>query len=362
MLSPIELRHWMHEHPELSFQEEQVTRLLLEELLGWKDLKLLRPLNTGLVAVHQPRPEEPFVLFRADMDALPMRDDANGKMKPMHSCGHDVHTAILFGLIQRCLEEQVQTNAVFVFQPAEETGGGAKHLLDSGVLEPYKIQSAYALHVSDAFPLGTIASAMPTLFSSSQELDLHWKGMQSHITQPEKGRDTWKACVALEQWKANSQDLLSEGFFLGIGQVEAGTVRNSVSDSAVMRMTARGKTTEILHKGLEKVQQAVREVELKYGVEASLTYGSYYPAVEQNQELFDRWMKDFGEQGKVENCDPVWAAEDFGFFAQQYPSWMFWLGTRLAGEPAYGLHHRKFYPPDDAINEGINVFFKLLSK
>ncbi len=359
MLSPVELRHWMQEHPELAFQERGITDLLCRELSLLNGLSLLRPLETGLVVVYEHCPGKPFILFRADLDALPVRDEVNGELVAKHVCGHDVHTAILYGLILQTLEEAYPGNFLFVFQPAEEAGGGAKKLLDSGVLDSFPVVSAYALHVSDRFPLGTIASAMPTLFSSSQELDLHWKGCQSHITQPEKGRDVWKACVALEQWKVCQLEGKEEGFFLGIGQVEAGTVRNCVPEKAVMRMTARGKTTEILQRGLEKVQQAVREIEAEHGVEATLSYGTFYPAVEQSQDLFDRWMKVFGKQGKAVTCDPVWAAEDFGYFAQRYPAWMFWLGTRLPEEPELGLHHRSFYPCDPVIPLGITTLSKM---
>ncbi len=359
MLSPVELRHWMQNNPELAFQEQGVTALLCRELASFKSLNLLRPLETGLVAVYEACPGKPFILFRADLDALPVRDEHSGKLVPRHVCGHDVHTAILYGLILRSLKEAFQGNMIFVFQPAEESGGGAKQLLDSAVLDNFHIISAYALHVSDVFPLGKIASAMPTLFSSSQELDLYWKGLQSHITQPEKGRDVWKACVALEQWKASQIEGKEEGFFLGIGQVEAGTVRNSVPENAVMRMTARGISTEILHGGLEKIRQAVRKIEFEHGVEAVLNYGTFYPAVEQSQELFERWMKVFTQQGKAVLCDPVWAAEDFGYFAQRYPAWMFWLGTRLPGDPQLGLHHRSFCPSDAVIPHGINTLSQM---
>ncbi|HOI25655.1 MAG TPA: amidohydrolase [Caldisericia bacterium] len=359
MLSPVELRHWMQAHPELAFHERGVTDLLCRELSFLKGLSLLRPLETGLVAVYEKLPGKPFTLFRADLDALPVRDEISGELVAKHVCGHDLHTAILYGLILRTLEEAFRGNILFVFQPAEEAGGGAKKLLDSGVFDSFSVDSAYAMHVSDAFPLGVVASARPTLFSSSQELDLHWRGCQSHITQPEKGRDVWKACVALEQWKTCCLEGKEDGFFLGIGQVEAGTVRNCVPEKAVMRMTARGKTTEILRRGLEKVQQAVREIELEHGVEATLSYGTFYPAVEQNESLARHWMKEFGKQGKAVVCDPVWAAEDFGYFAQRFPAWMFWLGTRLPEEPELGLHHRSFCPSDVIIPLGIHLLSHL---
>jgi N-acetyldiaminopimelate deacetylase len=116
----------MQEHPELAFQERGITDLLCRELSLLNGLSLLRPLETGLVAVYEHCPRKPFILFRADLDALPVRDEVSGELVAKHVCGHDVHTAILYGLILQTLEEAYPGNFLFVFQPAEEAGGGAK--------------------------------------------------------------------------------------------------------------------------------------------------------------------------------------------------------------------------------------------
>ena len=128
--SPIELRHLLHQNPELMFNEFKTTEIILENLKTFKEIKIHRPLETGLVAEYTVN-EGSYILFRADIDALPIKEQTNftfsSKNNYMHACGHDVHSSILYGLINNVVDKKVNQNIIFVFQPAEEGGGGAKN-------------------------------------------------------------------------------------------------------------------------------------------------------------------------------------------------------------------------------------------
>ena len=166
MMSPIELRHKLHASPELMFEEFETTRLLKQNIEKIPGVVIHTPTPTGLVIEYTVNSGD-YLLFRADIDALPVVEEtgipfasANGKM---HACGHDVHTAILY----QFLKEVVKQNLIFVFQPAEEGGGGADILIKTGLLDKFKITKAFALHVNDDFDAGVIASTKGTLFAAS---------------------------------------------------------------------------------------------------------------------------------------------------------------------------------------------------
>ncbi|MDD4663845.1 MAG: M20/M25/M40 family metallo-hydrolase, partial [Caldisericia bacterium] len=244
-----EVRDWMHQHPEPSGQEFGITLLLEEMCRDLPEVKTYKPLPTGLVAVYEPVLNSPFSLFRADLDALPISSSSENKQY-RHVCGHDVHTAILWDFLLQCVSKKTPKNLIFLFQPSEESGGGALQMLQTGLFDQWHIEKAFALHVTDAYPLGTVVSAYPSLFSASCEITLHWVGQSAHITRPDKGKDAWQACVQFQkQWTEQAVS----GVFLGIGFVQAGHVRNSIPDQALMAMTLRGKTKEDLSKGIQRI-------------------------------------------------------------------------------------------------------------
>lgn len=352
----IELRNWMHQNPEASGQEYEITSLLQEMSLALPGVQSFRPLPTGIIFKYEPFPNQPFTLFRADLDALPVKT-LEGKDQIRHVCGHDIHTAILWEWLCQCIREKVNRNLLFLFQPAEETGGGANQFLRSGIFDQWKIEKAFALHVSDAFPLGSVAIAYPSLFSASCEIDLYWLGESAHITQPEKGKDAWQACYHFQRcW--NALDLLDEDIFLGIGSVHAGHTRNIIPNQAIMALTLRGKTEEAISKGLQEIKNICDNVEKQTRVIYKITLGNQYPAVSQDEKLLLAMKKNF--LNTFIETSTTWAAEDFGYIAQKYPSVMCWLGCREAGKPEVGLHHLDFFPPSETISFGVQHFQRCL--
>ena len=269
MISAIELRHWMHQNPELSHQEFETTRILEKSIRSIStDLKIMKPLPTGLLVVYQGKTKD-FLLIRADIDALPFQENQN-----MHACGHDVHTAILYRLIQKVVKTKSNQSCIFLFQPGEEMGGGAKLILDSGVLKAYPVSSAMCLHVSDEYPFGSVATKQGTFFSASCEIDINWQGKESHITQPEQGMNALTSLNHFLNWTQVHQ---SNNVFFGIGRIKAGTIRNITPASASLQGTIRGTTKEDIDNYLREIDIFLETKQSNGEASFQIILGTRYP-------------------------------------------------------------------------------------
>jgi N-acetyldiaminopimelate deacetylase len=357
MIHPIELREWMHANPEPAFKEYRVTSLLLKELSVCSLIQCFRPLETGLIACYQGHPTNSFTLLRADIDALPSGQDSDIDCAE-HLCGHDIHTSILWSVLQKVVKEKPRQNILFLFQPGEESGDGARRILDTGILQNWNIKKSYALHVNDSYPLGSVASNCSTLFSASQEMDILFQGMQSHITTPEKGIDAWKACV-LFQTKWEEQKRI-DGTFLGIGRVEAGITRNTVPPFGEMYMTARASSTQKIRQLENQIKDILHFVSSTIGVKTSIKKGSSCPPVQNSKEIYENAFRLIHPHYPFIQSGMAWAAEDYGYYSLLYPSFMFWLGTLENGKKPVGLHHKNFFPSNESIDVGTRVYTTLL--
>ncbi|MFA5667453.1 MAG: amidohydrolase, partial [Candidatus Cloacimonadaceae bacterium] len=255
MFDPIFLRHELHKIPELAYQEHKTKALILKYLKemtssqGVKDLfEIIEfPDSTGILVVYAASTEdEDYQLFRADMDALPSDektgcDFASEHEGLMHACGHDVHMAVLLGLIQRVWIMRPKCNLLFLFQPAEEGHGGAQSILAEGILQRYPIAAAFALHVGSDLPVGTVSSKAGIFFGIPQEFDLKFIGKAAHLAFPEKGVNAL-AC-ALDFFTGIEPALkelsVAERLIFHVGKMNAGKVRNIIADECLLQGTHR---------------------------------------------------------------------------------------------------------------------------
>lgn len=358
-ISPIELRRELHMNPELAFNE-YTTQSILKRAL--EDLKLQPQViaKTGLIVLVENDKSKPSILYRADMDALPIKEETNwdfsSQNQYMHACGHDVHMAVMYGVIKEVLEKNIKGNFVFVFQPAEETIGGAKHILDE-MREKYKIKYATALHISDEYSLGEFATTFGTLFACAMEITAKFKGLSAHIAQKAKGVDALYNCVKFlnEFYEAHiDNDEIGKRVLVGFGKMFAGNVRNAVADYSEVQGSIRGEKLEIVFETFEKINKIAR----KYN--GFLERGSLYPPVSNNSELVKLFESVvISNNYKFIDCGMKYTGEDFGFFSMKFPSLMFWAGVRTS-DKMYGLHNPKFLPDDEVIPFLIEFMIKWL--
>jgi N-acetyldiaminopimelate deacetylase len=360
-LDPIELRHLLHQNPELMFNEYKTTDLLFENLNSIREIVIYKPLQTGLVLEYTVN-DGLYLLFRADIDALPIEEKTNcnfsSKNKNMHACGHDVHSAILYGLIKEIVGKNIDQNCIFVFQPAEEGGGGAEQIMASGILEKYNIKNAFALHVTDEYDFGTIASTEGILFASSVEIDLNIFGKAAHVAFPENGIDS---LLILRTILDEIDSIISKEpnpTLFACGKITGGNVRNILAESARAECTLRTLSIEQSKKIINKIGLVASKIEDKTHSKIDIHLNAFYTEVVVDKKLYKLVKRDLEKDFNFIDCGLKMTAEDFGFFSKKYPSFMFWLGTSK-GEK-HGLHTPYFLPDDEIIRKGIDVYLSIL--
>jgi N-acetyldiaminopimelate deacetylase len=363
LLSPKEIRHLLHQTPELMFEEYNTTKILIENIEKFREIKIHRPLDTGLVAEYTVNNGD-YLLFRADIDALPVKEETgvefSSKNNNMHACGHDVHSSILYGFMKYVIENKINKNILFLFQPGEEAGGGAKRVIDSCILDKFNISRAFALHVTDEYPEGTIASTAGVLFASAFEIDIEIFGKSAHVAFPENGIHSFNALRILLDGIDKELKKTDERIIFGYGKIVSGTIRNIIPAYTRSECTIRTLDSDKSIQFFEKIRLILEEIKREMGIEYSITEGALYSEVIVDETLFNEYKEILSDNYKFIDCGYKMTGEDFGFFSKKYPSFMFWLGTSR-GEK-YGLHTPKFFPQDSAIDVGIEIFKKILDK
>ncbi|MBF0500602.1 MAG: amidohydrolase [Candidatus Riflebacteria bacterium] len=355
-MNPIDIRHALHRIPELAFHEHETQAFIRNLLDEWK--VLVRPIaDTGLLATWNRGGNAPYRLFRADMDALPLQEATGAPFSSiypdrMHACGHDVHMAVLLGVIRRVVDSGISGNLLFLFQPSEEAGGGAERTIPD--LRNYDIAEAWAMHVTDEYPLGMVVSCPGLLFASCLELDCRFRGKSAHAAFHEQGRDAIPGCSELldSVYRRNW-----DGDIVRFGRISGGRVRNVVADECTLFGTIRTKSRDRCQSVTDEIVETAKEIAGRRQLNFEHVIGARYPEVRVNQSLFTAFEKIV----PVTRCEMKYTGEDFGFFSLRWPSLMFWFGTRLPDQPANGLHHPGFLPPDEAVNNAIDVFWKIMT-
>ncbi len=364
-ISPIALRHKLHQNPEISFHEFKTTELIIESvknLPNSNNIKIHTPYKTGLIVEYKAGNGN-FHLFRADIDALPIKEENEVSFKSrnsyMHACGHDVHTSILYSFLQYVLKNKIKKNILFLFQPAEESGGGAMEFYNTGIFKNYKIQDAFALHVTDEYPFGTIASTNGVLFASSLEVDIDFHGINSHVAFPQKGKNAFNALrLFLDAVDKLPKDI-SKPLVFGAGKISAGEIRNILPGYARLEGTMRGLSSKELLIFFSQIEIILNGIEKITGVKIRIEKGAHYPEVIINSNLFGKLSKSLSKVYNFIDCGYKMTGEDFGFFSQKFPSFMFWLGTSNGAK--YGLHNPKFLPNDKIIEVGRSIYSEILN-
>ncbi|MFN9931038.1 MAG: M20 family metallopeptidase [bacterium] len=379
----VALRHDLHAHPEIAYQEHRTSKLITRELtaLGIAHAPGLAG-GTGVVA-HLPASTDvgnalPAVGLRADIDALPIAEQtglpyASSTPGRMHACGHDGHTAILLG-VARVLKDLPRPRPVtLVFQPAEEGGGGERlcneGLLDGAIIGP-RIEKMFGLHGWPELPVGTVGTRAGPLLASTDELRATIVGVGSHAAYPHHGRDP---ILAMSQCIVALQTLVSRGVsptdsvVLSVCIVKGGSASNVIPDSATFTATLRcleASSRKFAHQRASEIIQATASAG---GCAAELNWQEGYPVTYNDPALTarfftlaDAWL---GPANVVRVPHPSMGGEDFSYYAQRVPSVFFCLGLKCAGQARTPmLHQPDFDFNDQAIPLGIEVFCRLATE
>ena len=360
------LRRRLHRFPELQYEEVQTSQLVRDTLDELR-IPYQSPLaKTGVMATIGTG-EEPCVMLRADMDALPIHEQADVDFRSevdgkMHACGHDCHTAMLLGAAR--LLKQNETDIVgtikLIFQPAEEGGGGGKLMCDEGVLNSPNVQKAFGLHVWPALPVGTIGSCAGTMLAAAGAFRVTVEGRGGHAAMPHETIDpittASKIVVELQTIVSREIDPLDSGI-VSVTCFNAGSAYNVIPPTAELSGTIRALTAERFEMIKDRVQTITELIAQANNCQATVTFpGIDYPPTVNNGQLWgDIASMAGGLLGaeQVREFVPVMGGEDFAFYAEQVPSCFVGLGVRNEEQGAiYGVHHPKFKVDEDALPLG----------
>jgi amidohydrolase len=371
-----EIRHDIHKHPELGFEEvrtSQIVREFLEEH-GYAPRACA---ETGLVADLKPDATggTTTIGLRADMDCLPIQENTDLPYKSIHTgkghkCGHDGHTTILLG-VAAILAKQKQTipgNVRLLFQPAEEgaRGGGAKVMVAEGALKG--VREVYGLHNWPGWPKGQVRVKHGAMLAQVHTFYLRIHGVGGHGSQPQLCRDP---ILAGAQVVNALQSVVARGLgyqggaVVSVCQFVSGTTHNIIPADALLVGTIRTFHPDVEKRVLERFHEVCNGVAAAFGVKIELELEVGYPVTMNHPECADAVTRVarglFGDANVSTEELPMAGGEDFAYFAQEIPGAYFFVGAKRGNENTPVCHHPDFDFEDDLIPVGMKMFLGILA-
>jgi amidohydrolase len=345
-----EIRRDIHAHPELAFEEVRTADVVAANLQEW-GIEVHRGLGgTGVVGIIRGKGGSTRAVgLRADMDALPMQEvntfgHASKNAGKMHACGHDGHTVMLLGAARYLAQYRDFEGTVYViFQPAEEQGGGAKHMVDDGLFQKFPMEAVFGMHNWPNMPKGSFGLTSGPIMASSNDFIITINGKGTHAGMPNLGVDPVMTAVQLAQ---SLQTIITrnrnplDAAVLSITQIHTGSADNVVPNHAVMRGTVRTFTLETL----DLIERRMREIARHTCAAMDCTVEfqferNYPPTINHPAEaaFCAEVLRDLvGAEHVNENVQPSMGAEDFAFMLQAQPGCYVWIGNGTGDHRAAG--------------------------
>ncbi len=363
-MNPIDFRRHLHAHPELSFHEEATAAFIAEQLAA-AGIECRRIAHTGVLARIEGRAPvsagRPAVVLRADIDALPIAERTglaccSQNEGVMHACGHDIHAAVLFGVLQRLAAAPDFAGTVFgLFQPGEECNpGGASLVLAEKPFDGYDIRAVVGEHVEPQLEVGTLGFRAGKYMASNDELRFRVHGTGGHGALRAQLKDPVAAAAELISALLGLNDAES---VLSVGRVEAAGATNVVPDEVYMEGTLRTfdeTRREELHRN---ITGTAADIDRRHGTRTEADINRGYPCVVNDAALV-ALATDLAKRNdlliKMLQLRPT--AEDFGYYCQHYPSLFYRLGV---GAAAGRTHTATFAPDERAVDVGIGFMHRL---
>ena len=333
-MSAVDYRRALHRIPELDNQLPETVQLV-QRILAPLPCRVFSPI-TGSVCAWFDAGKSDAVAFRAELDALPVTEATDlpyASVHPgrMHACGHDAHTAMVLTLAEYAAEHlaELPRNVLFLFQPSEETTGGAGKLCESGVLERYRVRRIFGLHLWPGLEAGTIASRPGPLMARSNEVTVTVEGRSVHMSRADEGLDALTAGISYLQRAYDMMEQLppDQPRVLRFGKMVSGTVRNAISGRTVLEGSLRTYREDTFRFCRQQLKDIGRSVAAETGCSLDVHLSEGYPAVWNHEELYQKIAAQLGDNAPTLMEKPVLAAEDFSFYQQYVPGLFFFLGT-----------------------------------
>ncbi|MEP2715206.1 M20 aminoacylase family protein [Pseudophaeobacter sp.] len=374
-----EMKTWrqhLHQIPELALDLPKTAAYVADRLREIGVDELHEGIATsGMVAIINGQGNDdgtgPTIGLRADMDALPIPEEtgldyASGHEGNMHACGHDGHTTMLLGAAKYLAEtRKFSGRVVLIFQPAEEAIGGARIMVEEGIMERFNIGEVYALHNTPGLPVGAFVTSSGALMAAVDTFHINIQGLGGHGAMPHETRDPVMAACGIAQ---AIQTIISrnhhtlEDLVVSVTQIHTGTVDNVIPDTAYINGTVRSFNPEVQSMVMRRMEEIVAGQAASYGVTAELEYEIGYPATINNPEKAGFAVDVAREISGADNVEPEggreMGAEDFSYMLNARPGAYLFLGQ---GEGA-GLHHPKYNFNDEIAPIGASFFARLVER
>lgn len=365
----IAIRREIHKNPELGFEEFKTSNLIKESLesMGINDIKEMA--TTGLVVVIDSGKPGKTLALRSELDALPIDENTDLAFKSiiknrMHACGHDVHSANLLGVgfILNELKEEFSGKVKLIFQPAEETGAGAKYMVEEGALENPKVDAIFGLHTVPE-DLGNISYGFGEQTAYTDFFQIEIKGKSSHSARPQEGID---AILVGSNIVTSINSIISkfvspfDNATITIGTFEGGEAENIIADRVKLSGMIRATSLESKKAIKDRIEKIVTNQCLAMGAEPNIKFIDGYPAV-INDEDFTKYFASVAEKfsdnykekkiNLYEVRNPILAAEDFGFYSKLIPACYISIG----GGNFAPQHNPKFMVDEDVFKISLSL-------
>lgn len=354
-------RRDLHKIPELEL-ECPLTCQYVTKQLEKLHCTIEHPIPYAVTAFFDAKKEK-TIAFRSDMDALPVKEETHVDFKSryegrMHACGHDGHMAMLLGFAKNLdtFYDTLDHNVLLIFQPGEESPGGAHLICESDCFERYNVQCIFGTHLWPMIPKGEIATRPNELMARSSEVNVTIEGKSSHVAKYKDGIDAMEIgakyllkCYEME--KSYHPDIYR---LLRFGKMESGNVRNVVAAHARIEGTLRAFQDEIYWELRKNMHHIAQYLERKYHAQIELEFSLGYPAVINDENLVRKVLQ-IDPDIQILN-EPEMISEDFAYYLQEVPGVFFFLGTGT-GIP---LHNACFDFDEQILLKGIDLYTKIV--
>ena len=366
----IAIRHHLHAHPELSYQEFETSKFIQSKLQSFGiPFEVLA--TTGVVGILKgKKPESRIIALRADMDALPIQEENDVDYKSqnpgvMHACGHDVHTSILLGAakILHELQSEWEGTIKLLFQPGEERNpGGASYMIRDGALENPKPKGIFGLHVHPGMDLGKLSFRKGRVMASADEIFITIRSKGGHAAAPHLTADTIliasQLIVSLQQIVSRNNNPTSPSV-LSICSIQGGHTTNVIPSEVKLMGTFRAIDEGWRKKAHELIRKQAIGIVEGMGAEIDLNIDIGYPTVDNDPALTEvGWQlaNEFMGKENVSETELRMGAEDFGFYTQVIPGCFYRLGVRNLEEGImHNVHTPRFNVDERAIEIGMGM-------
>lgn len=333
------IRHDLHAHPELCFEEVRTADVVAAKLTEW-GIPMHRGMGkTGVVGIVKSGTSARAIALRADMDALPLQERntfSHTSQHPgkMHACGHDGHTAMLLSAARYLATERHFDGTVYlVFQPAEEGGGGAREMIQDGLFEKFPVEAVFGMHNWPGMAVGTFAVSAGPVMASSNEFKITIKGKGGHAAMPHNALDPVPVAAQMVQ---AFQTIISrntkpiDAGVISVTMIHAGEATNVIPDSCELQGTVRTFTLEVLDMIEQRMRDMAHHTAAAFGMECEFEFVRNYPPTinaAPEAEFARQVMARMVGAEQVQPQEPTMGAEDFAFMLQVKPGCYCFIGN-----------------------------------